>query len=327
VTTLALLGFAAVVAALAHRVLIPAAWVLRSPRLGLAAWVTAAGVIALSAAVAVVRLVTQWPSAWATVCAGWLWCAEALRGGHDGWARLADGLLVGLLSAAVGRLVVATVRFVRRLRAGRRAHAEALALVSRRHPGLGVWVIDADRPAAYALGRQVVLSSGALDTLPADQLAAVIAHERAHATGRHRWLADAVGLLAGVAPWVVVFTDAAEQVARLVEIRADEVAAARHGRLPLARAIVACATGPTDNERATVPTGHRAAVPPAGALAASGGHAVERVQRLLEPPVPLRRGTVSAAAAGLVAVGLAPALIVAAGQAMPVLGSCLGLSC
>jgi Zn-dependent protease with chaperone function len=236
---------------------------------------------------------------------------------------LAAGLLCGLLSAAAGRLVVATVRFVRRLRAGRRTHAEALALVSRPHPGLEVWVIDADRPAAYVLGRQVVLSSGALDTLPADQLAAVIAHERAHATGRHQCLADAFGLLAGVAPWVVVFTDAAEQVARLVEIRADQVAAARHGRLPLARAIVACATGPTDDERSTVPTGHRAAVPPA----ASGGHAVERIQRLLEPPAPLRRGTVSAAAAGLVAVGLAPALIVAAGQAMRVLGSCLGLSC
>jgi hypothetical protein len=124
-------------------------------------------------------------------------------------------------------------------------------------------------------------------------------------------------VFAAVAPGVTVFSQAAAEVARLVEIRADEVAAAGHGRLTVARAIVACAQTPDDT-----------AVPRlAGALAASGGNALERVHRLVTPPEALSRPAAAAVMAGLGALVVLPALLVAAGQAVAVLGSCLPVTC
>jgi Zn-dependent protease with chaperone function len=321
VSVLPLVGFAALVAVVAGRVLPGAGWVYRAPRLGLAAWYAVLSVIVASTVAAAASVLVAWPATRGAVCAWWAWCARALRGELGPVARVVGvAVLVALLvvvAVAGGRLVVAAVRAVRRLRVHRRAHAEALTLVGRRHPELGVRVIDCAQPAAYLLGRRVVVTSGAIETLPGAQLAAVVAHERAHAAGRHQVLTDVVGVFAAVAPGVTVFSQAAAEVARLVEIRADEVAAAGHGRLTVARAIVACAQTPDDT-----------AVPRlAGALAASGGNALERVHRLVTPPEALSRPAAAAVMAGLGALVVLPALLVAAGQAVAVLGSCLPVTC
>ena len=88
-------------------------------------------------------------------------------------------------------------------RAGRRtrAHAEAARITGRRLPvradsegGMGggaAVVLDAPQRAAYCVpGRPaaIVLTSGALAVLDRAQLGAVLAHERAHLTGRHHLL-------------------------------------------------------------------------------------------------------------------------------------------
>jgi Zn-dependent protease with chaperone function len=102
----------------------------------------------------------------------------------------------------------------------RRRHRQVLDLVARRDPAApGALVLDHPLAVAYCLPGirgKLVLSSGALESLTADQVAAVLAHERTHVRERHdlvllpfvafRWLAPVI----------------AEAVALLVEMRADE---------------------------------------------------------------------------------------------------------
>jgi Zn-dependent protease with chaperone function len=96
------------------------------------------------------------------------------------WAAVAGGLVVGGLVAGLRA----------RRAAGR--HRELLALAGQPAAGLpGVTVLEHRRPFAYCLpGRQgpVVVSSAALGRLQAEQLAAVLAHERAHQAGHHHRL-------------------------------------------------------------------------------------------------------------------------------------------
>jgi Peptidase family M48 len=75
-----------------------------------------------------------------------------------------------------------------------REQVALLGLVGRADAGLGAVVLEDLRPAAYALpGRigTVVVTTGAVHGLPPAQLAAVLTHERAHTTGRHRFFAQA----------------------------------------------------------------------------------------------------------------------------------------
>jgi Zn-dependent protease with chaperone function len=74
--------------------------------------------------------------------------------------------------------------------AGRRAfHDDVLAMIARPGP-TGVRVIDDEHPAVYCLPgrRRIVLSTGAVCCLYGRHLEAVLAHERAHLSGRHHLL-------------------------------------------------------------------------------------------------------------------------------------------
>jgi Zn-dependent protease with chaperone function len=152
-------------------------------------------------------------------------------------------------------------------------------------------------PAAYLIPGwpdRVVVTSGAVDRLPQAELNAVLAHERAHAAGRHhRWCALA-GLLHHAYPSVPVFTHAQRQITRLVELCADATAARTQSPLALARALVTMA------EAAAAPT----AVLPAG-----GGDITERVIRLLQPPQRLPTALRVATAVAFLTLPLVPVLV------------------
>jgi Zn-dependent protease with chaperone function len=131
-------------------------------------------------------------------------------------------------------------------------------------------------------------------------LSAVLAHERAHLAGRHhRVLALArIGRL--VLPFLPLMRDADAQVARLVEMHADDAAARTNDARSLASALVVLATGTS----------------PAPALAASATDSVQRIHRLLRPAEPLgraRRQLLRATAASLaltpLLLALAPAML------------------
>jgi Zn-dependent protease with chaperone function len=283
------------------------------PRLGLAAWLTA-----MAGAVAAV-IAALWFLAGAAV-AGWPGLAQAVCRSVAGQAcaptlyrsalfelALAIAAILAVTAAAVtaGRYG----RGVRRAGRRARAHGRAARITGRPHaPGgagaagrAGAVVLDAPQPAAYCVpGRPatIVLTTAALAILDAGQLAAVLAHERAHLAGRHHLLTGLTRGLAAVLPGVPLFARGPQEVARLAELRADDAAARRSGRFPLVAALLAMGTG------AAVPT---------AALGATGGATAARVQRLLDPPARGARGAFALLAVILVLAAAAAAIPALAG--------------
>jgi Zn-dependent protease with chaperone function len=254
-----------------------------SPRLGLAAWLTAM-VSVLACVMAALGLLARaaiagWPAFARTVCesvsAGTCPPAVYRSAAYElGLAAtaFAGGIVMILLGWRYGRSL-------RRASARTRAHAEAARITG--HPvggGDAAFVLDAIRPAVYCVpGRPpaIVLTTGALAVLDPEQLTAVLAHERAHLAGRHHLLLAVTRSLAAVAPAVPLFARGTGQVATLAEMRADDVAARRDARRTLLAALLTMGA-----DAAVVQA-------PAAWLAATGGVAA-RVRRLADPPAPAR---------------------------------------
>jgi Zn-dependent protease with chaperone function len=193
----------------------------------------------------------------------------ALSTPRDSGAETVAGVLV--LAAVAGGLVVGGPMVGLRTRRAVGRHRELLALAGRPATDLpGVTVLEHGRPFAYCLpGRPgpVVVSIAALRRLDAGQLAAVLAHERAHQVGRHHRLVLLTRVLRVGFPWLPAARLGHQAVARLVELAADDAAARAPGRRQVAAAL-AC-LGET-----TVPE---------AALGAAEVSATDRVSRLLTP--------------------------------------------
>jgi len=311
-----LLALAATASIAAPRLLPHAGWVYRAPRLGLAAWYAVITTIATAVLAALACLTVGWPGVRATVCTWAVWCLRAVRGAQGPLGRtVAAAVLVGLVLLGL-RVLLLGWRLAAGIAARRREHTRMLTVLGAESGELGATVVDCPVPVAYVVpGRpaRVVVSTGTLHTLDPAQLAAVLAHERAHATGRHHLLADGARLLAAAFPHTAVFAEAHAQIDRLIEMRADEVAAGGgHARLDLAWALVAMAEA----------AARQPGLVPAGAVAATGGNALERVHRLLTPPPPLASTTRVIAWAGVLAVAAAPLLTLALTALVPALAAC-----
>jgi Zn-dependent protease with chaperone function len=255
-----------------------------SPRLGLAAWLTAI-VSVLACAMAALGLLARsawagWPAFARTVCesvsAGT--CPPAVyRSGAYEFGLAATAFLGGIAMIFFGWRYG---RSLRRASVRTRAHAEAARITGHRvEGGNAAFVLDATRPAAYSVpGRPpaIVLTTGALAVLDPQQLTAVLAHERAHLAGRHHLLLAITRSLAAVAPAVPLFARGSAEVARLAEMRADDVAARRGGRRTLLAALLAMGAGAA------------AVQAPAAWLSATGGVVAARVRRLADPPARAR---------------------------------------
>ncbi len=109
-------------------------------------------------------------------------------------------------------------------------------------------MIDSAESIAYCiprpLGASIVVSRGLVDRLAPAEVDAVIAHERAHAAQRHDVLLLAFDAWRSALPWLAAARLASCQVARLVELAADDRARRKVGRPELARAIVHAAPAP-----------------------------------------------------------------------------------
>ena len=125
----------------------------------------------------------------------------------------------------------------------RRRHRRMVDLLSA--DDAGVRVLDHESPMAYCLpGLQrsrVVVSAAAVQLLAADELEAVLAHERAHLRARHDLVLEAFMVLYTAFPRVVSSGAALREVRLLVEVLADRAARRRVGVRPLARALLALA--------------------------------------------------------------------------------------
>ena len=133
--------------------------------------------------------------------------------------------------------------------------------------GDGLRILDVKEPLAYCLPgvrSRVVVSEGTLTTLADNEIAAILSHERAHLRARHDLVLEMFTAVHAAFPRFVRSASALDAVRLLIEMLADDAAVRAAGPTPLARALVACATGRT----------------PAGALAAGGPTTVVRVRRL-----------------------------------------------
>ena len=103
-------------------------------------------------------------------------------------------------------------------------------------------MLDDSAPVAYCLPRGVgsvtVLSKGLFDALDEDELAAVIAHERAHVEQRHEVLLVAFKAWRSALPWFPIAARAEVEVEALVEMLADDHARRTQPAAVLARAIL-----------------------------------------------------------------------------------------
>jgi Zn-dependent protease with chaperone function len=282
-----LLGYAVAAAWCAPALLAPLTSRGASVRPALTAWFSAMTSVLMAAAIGT-ALITQ------TAVADWPTLARVLCRGVAGTACTPQVYRSALYSAGVAILAVlitlaalaALWRYGRRTRravAKTRLHARAALLAGRELAGTGAVVLDDPRPVAYCVaGRPaaIVVTSGAVAVLDKAQLAAVLAHERAHLAGRHHLLVTATRGLASAFPGVPLFTRGAEEIARLTELAADEMAARSTGRHALVSALLAIATG-TAVSGISLP---RTAPVARGALAAASYAVPARVERLLHPP-------------------------------------------
>ena len=247
------------------------------PRLGLVAWLTAMASVLATAAVAIQFLaraaVDGWTRLAEVVCrsvSGHTCTATGYQGAAVEFALGVAAIVAGLAAAV---LAWRYGRNVQRAQRQTRAHADVARIIGHRLPGNDdAVVLDAAQPVAYCLpGRPatIVVSSGALAVLDQRQLAAVLAHERAHLASRHHLLIAVTRGLASAFPAVPLFARGAEHVARLAEMCADDAAARRSGRGTLVAALLTMATG---------------AAVPAHALGASACAVTARLQRLVEEP-------------------------------------------
>ncbi len=302
IVAVALLGWAALLLSAGAGALVRARWADRAPRLAVAAWLALAGSAVMSVILGGLALVLPTVRVSADLSVLLATCVMALRAryAHPGGAALAGaGAVLGL--AVTGRVTWCTAAALARAGLARRRHRRGLALAGRHDGRLGAVLIEHHQAAAWCLpggGRQVVLTTAAAQALDDVQLAAVLAHERAHQRGRHHLLVSLAGSLAAAFPRVPAFRHGHEQVARLVELIADDAAAASSPRLKVAEALLALAAP------APAPVA-------AAALGAGGSAAAARIRRLIAAPAPLGR---SRAAAGLVtvaALAVFPVLVLA----------------
>ena len=207
---------------------------------------------------------------------------------RTGDGRVAMAVLAIAVSAGmVLRMLYAGHRVGTRLRAVRREHRELVDLLGmpggrdgatateRGWEDGSVRVLAHPTPTAYCLPglrRRVVLTEGALRSLPPQQLAAVLAHERAHLRARHDLVLEFFTVLHQAVPGFLRSEAALAEVRLLVEVLADRAAVREAGVAPVARALVTLAQG-----------GH-----PEAAMAAGGSTSRARMALLADarPPGP-----------------------------------------
>ena len=217
-------------------------------------------------------------------------------------ACLAAGL--ALLGSLCWVLVAASAAAVQ----ARRRQRALLTLLAHGDPKVpGALVVDYPTAAAYCLPglrSQIVVSVGTLELLGRGELAAVLAHERAHLRERHDLVLLPFTALRRAFPRSATCTDAHRAVALLVEMLADDRALRGRPARELVSALVRFGTA-------------GAWQAPAGALAAAEGEVAARVARLLQPVRPLPTATVAGiclASALLVAVPVTLLLVLLPGN-------------
>ncbi|BBZ19026.1 M56 family metallopeptidase [Mycolicibacterium gadium] len=272
-----------------------------APRWGIGVWLAVMGSVLVAAVVAVALFLSQTVASWGRIGSVLTGCVAGLgliaRGGYGHLVQAGVLAVAAMSTLAVIMLGARAALALHRMRRGSHDHVHAVRVATGhipRGPG-GTFVIDSDRRGVYCLaGRPhtIVITRAALDVLDDAQLAAVLAHERAHLRGRHHQILAFTRALSTLLPRVRLFTQGAGDVARLLEMRADDVAARRHSPDIVVDALLALSL-PTPTPTFT----------PAAALSAAGLAVTQRVERLLFPPNGITARTALITATGTALLG------------------------
>lgn len=256
-----------------------------------------------------------------------------VRHGWDAMTALREASLIAgtlLLAVLCWVLVDAVAAVVR----ARRRQRTLLYLLAHDDPKVpGALVVDHPAAAAYCvpgLRSAIVISAGALDLLDQAELAAVLAHERAHLRARHDLVLLPFSALLRAFGWSEVVLEANRAVALLVEMMADDRARRRLPARELATALLRVGTsggGHAPRGALAVTGGFREAVSAGrsriGAFAAPAGarrpraaattmdsDLAARVTRLLRPPPGLSLPAMALLSAVAAALVVAPAVAI-----------------
>jgi Zn-dependent protease with chaperone function len=187
----------------------------------------------------------------------------------------------------------------------RRRQLALLALLAHGDPKVpGALVLDHPAAAAYCvpgLRSKIVVSAGALELLGDAELAAVLAHERAHLRERHDLVLLPFTALRRAFPRSNACTEAYREVALLVEMLADDRALRARPARELVSALVRVGTSGAGGS----------GLASAGTLAAASSdcEVTARVNRLLGPRHPLPAAAVAGIFLGSALLAAAPAAL------------------
>jgi hypothetical protein len=288
----------------------------------------AIGLVPVAAELATARWPSRCPAAaillWQSIGLGWGLAAIgalAALGADPGGSGVADGALsmlahavrgiardfqppgllaaVRLLCLAASATLLALLCWVLR---DRRRHRILLSLLAHGDPKVpGALVVDHPAAAAYCvpgLRSHIVISAGTLDLLDQAELAAVLAHERAHIRARHDLVLLPFTALGRAFPRSASVQRAYTAVALLIEMLADDHALRHRPARELVTALIRVgAAGMPGAPSATL------AVAGNGAVMGDTGMTA-RVERLLTPlpGLPLPAQALVCAAATVIVV-------------------------
>jgi hypothetical protein len=268
------------------RLLASASWTERYPALALRAWMGLALTCYLAVPAALLALahdVLEHALMWALHAdkdeLHEQYASGAVSVAWNGTALVA----VGLAALVVGVVVTEHARLV----VERRTLRRDTTLREMVHPGCSgtpLILVPDPRPAAWCCAgrhRAVYVTEGAASSLRGPALAALIAHESAHLKRHHhRYIfgADVAGRLAAR---VGLLRNMRARVRLLVELDADDVAVAQHGRAAVMRALLA-----VSRRSGSIPVPVPVAVPvPHGGMLLMAGSVGPRVRRLVSDPL------------------------------------------
>lgn len=217
----------------AARALGRAAWTYRAPRAAIFLWQS----LAIAAILAVLGAGLS--------TALWLVTAGTLAT----WKILIHCAVLTLTATVALRIGWSLVAVVRETRSRRHRHRNLLDLLATSDGAVpGLRILEEETPVAFCLPdrvhARVIVSRGALDNLSAEQLDAVLEHERAHVRRRHDLVLEGFLILHRAFPRMHGADSARRQSQILIELLADDAALRRIGPTPLAQALVALAAGP-----------------------------------------------------------------------------------
>jgi Zn-dependent protease with chaperone function len=263
----------------AARLLARADWASRSPRAALRSWhACAVGVLVSLAAALIVTAHDLWEHG-----VVWLFHADLplVHSAYGGTWQVKGVAEAALCLLVFGAVLLPMLTLYRGLRLRRTRDLHRLTADTQ---GLrdalddpSVRILDHRDPAAFCIPgargeSRIVVTTAALDLLTGDQLSATVEHERAHLRRHDHRAILAADVVTAALGWTGMLAGYPEQVRRLAEMAADDEAAAKHGRLTVASALL---------EMGTPRTGAGPGAP--GLPALSGSPAAERIRRLIRP--------------------------------------------